>query len=493
MNITAYKWFSAFALDGTWWKRTSRRMPSERDLRRRLTTLDVEQSGHDAGLLDRPSPSAAGPSALETQVANLFAGAADEVRRWMLSEVAQLAEQAGRCAVDERDRAARGTAQNAREAFEASLPESKRRMGNAWSDVQSTGRQLAHFATRHRRRLPARYPPSLAPTVLLFVIVAIGEVAVNLRLLGMDLPGGDLAGAAVAAGISLVNIAAAILLGRLALPQCLHIRLARRIGGVVATLPCVAAGVAINLVAGSYRLAIETSSANAPLSVDLATVLMAPIAILQSLPATLLTAIGLCIFAVGTSKAFLADDAYPGYGHRDRAHGASRTHFDTAVAAENTVISRRCDDLCASLEDTVEAVEEKRRRSMEILRRARLVVSAALDKGRALERGLEAELRLFREANRRIRSSRPPAHFDCFPAIVVADEGIVASLDAHLQLLSADSSALLDNLRAQRMAMHSVKTECVKRFEALVAEIKASQDLGPSPGSPTPLPTVTEP
>ncbi len=219
---------------------------------------------------------------------------------------------------------------------------------------------------------------------------------------------GMLGGFFQAAMISAVNVGSGFCVGKLAVP---HVnKPSNRLRAAVALAACVAGAIGFNLVAAHYRDALAASSTT--LHDSIGGLLRAPLGL--SFHSFLMLAVGLIAFGAAVWKGASDDDWFPHYGRRHRqflsAQDALHSMFKTTkgrLLSHEMGVGHACDETVGRGAGTLEAMSE-------VLKGAQQLVGTYDAERAQLEGNRNVHWTCYREENKAVRSSPPPAYFDVF-------------------------------------------------------------------------------
>lgn len=229
---------------------------------------------------------------------------------------------------------------------------------------------------------------------------------------------GLVGGIFVATLISCVNVlVASFVLGRHILPQFNHVQAFRKVlFGGIGLLASVTVIVLINLAAAHTRAiisraAMEGSLASTQAFTDAIVAVKDKGFSIENFEAWMLFVVGLIIAFAAAIKGYSSDDVYPNYGHEDRI----RRKAEQAYSEERA----QCREAVISTIRTVEAdmsayIKRVRRDCQEyetsIVESKRFLSSYSMWLAH-LNETANTLIRLYRDKNRRIRTSTAPAYF----------------------------------------------------------------------------------
>jgi hypothetical protein len=235
------------------------------------------------------------------------------------------------------------------------------------------------------------------------------EVFLNGFFLSKGSELGYLGGAVEAFTFALLNVVVSFLIAAAGVRQLNHRNYLRKLFGLVSFFCYVALAIGLNLALAHYREASAALATDAGREV-LARLEADPLGV-ADLKSWLFFALGLLCSVIAFADAFLVYDPYPGYAPLEKRR----------AEAHDAYIRRKNDLIAQLLEIRDEAIEvlEEANRDLSVRRgehdsilegRARLVRLFAAHQS-SLDRAANALLSVYREANKRDRTTPPPPRF----------------------------------------------------------------------------------
>jgi hypothetical protein len=322
-------------------------------------------------------------------------------------------------------------------------------------------RDLRVFARRNRLGREAHYPESAHLTMALLVVFIVIESAFNMAFFGQASDYGMLGGFFIALSVSAINVISAYFVGRGA-RYLNHVDTWRRsltAGGLVVFVSLM---LVYHLAIGHYRDLLS----NAPASVHDSLGVLARGPQDLGMNSALLVCAGLLAAILAGIKGYLSDDPYPGYGQLDRrlrdagqAYEDARTRELRELLAPVQALPTACDARVAT-----------GARALESLRAVHVAASQLAHEYDAGRTRLQDHSRVFlseyREENSMIRTTKPPAYFEEFPAF--EDELDRSSLTAMADRIRFAEQALLDfqgEVDEVKRANHVLLSDTARRHE----------------------------
>ena len=278
-------------------------------------------------------------------------------------------------------------------------------------------RELRHFKVENRLYRSAFYVDSRILALSFLLLLITGEAFLNAKLFAAADPLGLLGGSLQAIIISILNVLPSFLVGLLVLRNLNHVRLWRRLVAVSVLLPYVATIIGYNLLVAHYRVALGTDPEHA-LATAAPSLIAHPLLIATNLEAMILFGIGLfaaCCAAIDGYTLF--DDRYPGYGKIDRRFHMAKTTYEQRRTQfrrdiEGTVLGAR-----REIDRRLKKLQKKVNTAERIITKGMICLSRTEQEGEDVARTCERLLRVYREENRKVRTTRAPAHFENYPVL----------------------------------------------------------------------------
>lgn len=277
---------------------------------------------------------------------------------------------------------------------------------------------LHAFKRQHGLRREADYPLSKTKAVGLLLFMLIVETVLNANFFAQGSDLGFLGGAFQALVISVLNVSIGCMVGAFILRWKNHISAPRRLLGLIGAILFGTLALIGNVFVGHYRDAMSIDPDNGA-RVAVQQFLAGPFA-LQDFNSWVLVALGLIVFFIALYKGYNWDDVYPGFGQiARRAQNAKDELLATKV------------DLTESIQDIYEEhveLSEKHYKKMQKDKQQLEILFSSMKNDFVLYRNYLSNLKnayqylitLYRQTNKKERTSSPPTYFS---------EKIVISLD----------------------------------------------------------------
>lgn len=240
-------------------------------------------------------------------------------------------------------------------------------------------------------------------------IVAV-ETLLNATFFAAGSERGLLGGAIQAFVISFINVYAAWFCGKHCVPRLNHIKPGVRATGLGGTLLVAGLILVLNIFAGHYRAALEQDPFLAVIQAVLT--FRQNFLGIESAQGWLLTGVGLVASTGLSTKIYMSDDPYPGYGEMYRLHKEAQDEWIEAQAAFIRRMKRNYDRVEAerrTLTDRLTDLELQCRKYMDIAHQA-----AEDFRQYALEQESVCNhvINVYRTANQTMRNTPAPSYFN---------------------------------------------------------------------------------
>lgn len=433
--------------------------------------LKIDRLARQRGAANEPPSDSSSPDEVEIRIAERVEGEKTKAHGLLVDQLRVADERLANLDFE-------GRFAEIRQAAPAALSEFRAEAATGRDELNSLRRKLREheeakeaFKRRHRLTRPP-HPPTAGAQALKFGLVAVllvVETVINGSFLAKGSELGLLGGTTEAFAFSLLNVIGSFLFGRLGHPQLVHRGVFHKLLGLVSLAAWLAFALVLNLALAHYRevagqlLAEGGGAVIARLRTDPAG--------LADVKSWLFFGIGFLFSAVAYIDGFATVDPYPGFGDLQRRLDGAHEAY---IARKQDLIDRLLDvrdDYIQSLEDANRDLSIRRAEYDQILTtRARLV--RLFDQHQShLQQVLSALSTGYREANRRSRSSPPPARFQSPPAL----ERIDAAAEA--PDVSEEAAAVRARIaEAQKLLVDEVAA-IHREFDAAVAGYHQIDDV----------------
>ena len=318
------------------------------------------------------------------------------------------AERAGRATVVDAD--IRQAAAKAETDFQGALGPLKERVRNAHNLRLQSAAALDDFRRENRVLRTAHEGGGIAQWLAVALLILLVESVLNGVFFSKAHEMGFAGGVAVALGISVINVGVASVCGYV-IRNFNHIRSWRKTVGVFVFLFVALFAAAFNAFVAYFRDAMTRAQVAWDQAAGEAIGHIAAGRLPDSIDSWLLALLGVLATILAGWKAYGADDPYPGYGRVWRDDRASQDGYLEEIDEVRDALTRIRDE---AVNDLNMAHREAQRRLDDARRAARELAALPDRRAQFLEecdRKANALLTTYREANRKRRTSDPPAHF----------------------------------------------------------------------------------
>lgn len=278
-------------------------------------------------------------------------------------------------------------------------------------DMLVAENQLVKFKQKHNLERAAKLtsPEMLAFKVSVIVFLVLVETLMNGTFLGEGSSQGLIGGIVEAVVFAVVNIGYALVLGLSCSKLLAHRSVALKLGGYLTFAVYVVVAVGINLALAHYREIAEVSFEGAGTAV-LERLQKNP-AGLTDLKSWLLFGLGLLFSIVAFADACMMTDPYPGFASTEKQRNVKRVRYRSRKdqLIENLTDIRN--EHNTKVNDIIRELSNRRQDfQATIAHRARLI-SLFNEHQNQLEQAANSLLTIYREANRKSRTTAEPKYF----------------------------------------------------------------------------------
>jgi hypothetical protein len=370
----------------------------------------LAKTGAERGAREEPASDSTALDDIESAVVERIEAEKNGAHGAFLDEIRTYKERLTALDFEGRFSAIRQAAPAAVTEFRAEAAQGRDELHGLRRHLSELERETEEFRRAHNLKRTARWASggNLTVKVGILLVLFVFEVFLNGFFLAKGNELGYLGGASEALTFATLNIGVAFLIA-VGVREINHRNPVRKTFGVAAFLFYVALLIAINLALAHYREVSAALITDAGQEV-LTRLKAAPLA-LTDFKSWLLFGLGVLCSLIAFVDSFLIFDPYPGYGALDKRRVGAH---DAYIRHKNELIARLLD----IRDDAIEILEEANR-DLAIRRgehdsilesRARLVRLFAAHQSH-LERAANTLLSIYREANKGLRKSPPPARF----------------------------------------------------------------------------------
>jgi hypothetical protein len=375
--------------------------------------LKVRARGEESGRRERPSSDATSPDSTELDILSEIERRARKGSEEYRTQLMLYEGRIRRAVITADQRVMiEAAGQSALADFVAQIRDDLNHLHNDREETEGRARELRDFQKANGLARPARIvePRDRLYRGLFLCTLVLIESIMNGFFFAKGSTAGMIGGVSQALVLSMLNVGGAVLYVLYGLPQLHHVRLQRRILGVMATLAFIAWALGLNLAIAHFRDLFVSHEGQVAMEVLAQRLFEAPFHLTDAQSWLLvLMGLGLCILAL--IDAMGLDDPYPGYGELGR-----RYHEGNSRLAEHTslclaALQARRDEAERDMTAVIEAMrnsEYELRLAIEGRERLHYNYVGYLDH---LANAFERLVLRYREANQSVRTTLEPAFF----------------------------------------------------------------------------------
>jgi hypothetical protein len=236
------------------------------------------------------------------------------------------------------------------------------------------------------------------------------EAGINSVFLRVNDDLGYLGGAVMALAIAVVNVFIATTFGKLVMPQKNSIKPAVRVRAALLLTVYVVVAALLNLLGAHYRY-LKGLGADNPSGAAIQSFFTDPVGI-PDYVSWLLVAFGLGCSFLALWAGYRSDDEYPGYGRVSRQYDDVIGDYNDALADAHENLGAIKDEAVQAASDLEQRLARDRREYEAALLSRTSLLALYAARHPSLETAGNRLLNIYRTANRKVRTTPPPAHFD---------------------------------------------------------------------------------
>jgi hypothetical protein len=301
-------------------------------------------------------------------------------------------------------------AQDTRARFVNASVQAEAELGHLKDAYIGARDELVRFRSRHRLARPARSIKGRSTTIGLLIFLVAAESILNGTFFASGSEHGLIGGIGTAVGISGFNIVFAFLLGLIPIRFINYSNRLVRLFAFLATLGGVAGLVLLHAFAAHYRDAVAAVPEDQALAAALQTLIKDPLAI-SSLSSVYLFGLGVLFAIASIWKGYRYDDPHPFYGAMWRRADSARVAYSEEHQLLFDDLEHHKEEAISQIKGGIATIPLFPQRSAQI----RVQRIAQIDAFRAYENSVETAtnqlLQIYRDENRRHRTTVPPTHF----------------------------------------------------------------------------------
>jgi hypothetical protein len=373
--------------------------------------LNLAKTGAERGAREEPASGTLTPDDIESAIIERAEAEKNSAHGILLDEVRTYKERLTGLDFEGRFGTIRQAAPAAVSEFRAEAAQGRDELHNLRRHLGDLELEREAFRRRHNLQRAAHWASggNLTVKVGVLLVLFVFEVFLNGFFLAKGSDLGYLGGAAEAFTFALMNIGVAFMIAVVGVRELNHRNVFRKLFGLIALIFYLALMLAINLSLAHYREVSAELISDAGREVLLRLETM-PLGLVD-FKSWLLFGLGVLCSLIAFADSFLIFDPYPGYASVEKRRAAAHAAY---IGRKNDLIARLLD-----IRDSAIEVLEEANRDLSIRRaehdailesRARVARLFAAHQSH-LDRAVNALLSVYREANKGLRRSTPPARF----------------------------------------------------------------------------------
>ncbi|MGD9161247.1 MAG: hypothetical protein PVG39_22730 [Desulfobacteraceae bacterium] len=336
---------------------------------------------------------------------------------------------------------------------------------NARQEEGSALRSYKYFIYVNKLKREASYPESSVLHWAFIVLAVLLESVVNSFFFASASDLGILGGFFQALFISLSNIGSALLIGIYVLPYKNHVDTKKASRAKLLTTFYIAFVFLFNLLAAHYRTLLEEDALNAKINA-IPHMINDPLGI--NFEAWNLLIIGMLFVFVAILKGYKSDDVYPGFGEVHRNYKNASNHRGKKVEAMKS-INRIIDDCTMQAKSYIQNVNQKIKSYKDLIFQSEEVITNFAKEVSMAENACNNMLWEYRNANVRVRSTKPPQYFSqkhsfknyLLEAVFTKERTNINRIESHLNAIQNDEE---QKLSASLSAINEKALEDITRL-----------------------------
>lgn len=321
------------------------------------------------------------------------------------------------------------------------------------------------FRKDNRLRRPAKVPTGARKTLswLILISLILLEATLNAGLFATNNASGLLGGLLIAVLAAALNATFAFFVARTLIRQIIHVKVHRKILGLIGLALLAVGVVTIAFGVGHYRDAMQIISEQPTEQLALYTLTHTPFD-LADLFSWLLFGVTILSACFAAFDGFFYVDPYPGYTDEEEHYRRANDDWDAYTAdlrEELEEIKEKClNDIDTKIAECHNGVQSMIR-SMQDKENLLMSYHGARQSGQFLLTSLVGK---FRDANRKVRTTPAPVYFDKWDDVILAQQSeIVCESREHDE---TTRNTLETEVNALRHEASSLKAEIISSFNA---------------------------
>ncbi len=320
--------------------------------------------------------------------------------------------------------------------------------------AQRCKQEVKDFREENGLKRDARPNRTWEPRIFALVVLIVIEGLLNGSILSRGLEGGLIAGWSIAFGLAAMNTVVAFLMGWMS-HNLVHVKFLRKLVGALVLVGWIAWMLIFNLGVAHYRDALGSQDPDNAGTIALENFRTRPLSV-RDFQSTILLALGILFSIVALYDGFGMDDSYPGYGPVTRKWEAACEDFQEVTKTQLLTLATLRDQKIGRIRGEIDYLVNINSRLPDEIQRRRALSARWEHDIERLERAANTMAASYREANRRARSSPPPAYFGLPLSIVRPDNPVRVDLrKPSLEVISDAPTAIT---REYEAAIESLPT-----------------------------------
>jgi hypothetical protein len=446
--------------------------------------LQITERARNAGIDNLPSAKDRDLDHVQHEVLDRAAQAIADQRHCALARLGNSALDQGSFNIDASERDFTDDEQNAYHAIRKLNGDASVTIRLLVVQQQRRARELAAFRHANRLGRDASYPDSMLMAVLGATIILLGEGVANASLFAATSEFGLIGGWLDALSFALPNFGIALCIGLIGLRYACHVHPLKRYFGLVVTFGLGSLVIAYNLWLAHYRELLTSAPASAR-SDAMPHLLANPLQINDG-DALVLLLVGLATSLLAMADGYLGfADKYVGYTAVDRRFRAARAASHQARTEFRDQVRKAVAISTANITRKERSILRKSDALMRKIAAAAGLLVTFEQQVSNIQRAALLALRLYRDANCRVRSAPAPAYFDVYPSFDPRAHAL--SIDPGVDprvlrtALEAEVGAILANAAAAKARLRQADQEANRRFDEFMGHMAADLDDSPQP------------
>lgn len=369
--------------------------------------LSISESAADQAMSECPKTTDTELDIHQQNIVNHFTSSIDDLRNAALEKLNMLKEDRGNIENEIEDFSLKEINESANHKIIRLHAERHEILENAKKEEEAELRNYKFFLYQNGLNREASYPESSVLHWAIILVAILAESIVNSFFFAKASDLGLLGGLFQALFISISNIGSALLIGRYVLPYKNHIDQKKQFRAKIITVVYLIFIFIFNLGAAHYRTLLEADPSNAGTNI-IPHLFQHPLSI--SFESLNLLIIGMLFMVVAILKGYKSDDVYPGFGEAHRRFKNASNHHGKRMEAMKSINSI-IDDHSRHAAALVQNAKHKIKDYKNSILHSEDVITRFAKEVSTVENACNNALWEYRNANMRVRSTKPPAYF----------------------------------------------------------------------------------